>query len=550
MSSSARSADAAVALGGQRETNRPQLGRGKSKAMDFVDLSSDGKSGTLDVTAMGAVGKKVLPAWRIVAVATAWIGIQIIWALEYVLTTPYFEKTLGISTYLSNFVWCAGPVTGLLCGPIVGAYSDNCTSRFGRRRIFIVIGVILTVASSMVFANSKEIGLGNENAAIAIAFISFWIMDASINVVQGPLRALLSDMATAEQQSMSQSAASLFQGTGQVVGYLVYQSFGKDVLNEIRLVFIIACGCFAVLVLLALVFAKEDRLDSYMKRKTVDTLKKTLLDTFHGLKNMPSSLVRLCIVQSFTWLSLFCFLQTVSSWYSDVVYGSDAFLKNENGVETDAYKDYFAAGTAEASHAMMYQAIVQILMSMLIFATVSKYIPIKLAYSFTLLCLPVVLFLLFFFDTTYSATVVRVHIALSGIAMAGINIFPFSIVGLIFTDESRKGLNMGVLNVFIAVPQLIDTLYVGKVQTAMGMSYPFLFGACYGVCAFVASLFIIASETSRESASMDKSIEALYGHEMAMTSKQLMVVNERGQRVIGESSGNTSGVENALTSSL
>ena len=455
------------------------------------------------------------------------MGVQIIWALEYVLTTPYFNKTLGISTYLSNVVWCAGPVTGLLCGPVIGAFSDNCTSRFGRRRPFIVTGVLLTVISSAIFSNSVYLSGGNNSAAVAIAFISFWVMDFSINVVQGPLRALLSDMVSSKQQSMSQAAASLFQGVGQVIGYLIYRSFGSNVLDDIQIVFLIAYCAFTVIVLFALAFAKEEGIDVHMKKRPLDTMKKSLVDTYRGIINMSSPLVRLCIVQSFTWLSLFCFLQTVSSWYADVVYGADDFLDRQNGVENDAYKDYFAAGTAEAADAMMYQAVVQLLMSAFIFITVSRFISTRVAYSFTLFTLPVVLFLLFFFDTSFSKLEVRALIALSGIAMAGINIFPFSIVGMLFKDETKKGLNMGVLNIFIAVPQLIDTLYVGKVQTSWGMSYPFLLGACYGVCAFFSSLFLRVSSITSESVSMERSIEVLYGKDVASSSKELLTVGNR-----------------------
>ena len=74
--------------------------------------------------------------------------------------------------------------------PIVGSMSDNCRSRMGRRRPFILIGLIFTVIGMALFSNSFEIGeaFGDSDAgrpaAIAIAVVSFCIMDLSINTLQ------------------------------------------------------------------------------------------------------------------------------------------------------------------------------------------------------------------------------------------------------------------------------------------------------------------------------------------------------------------------------
>lgn len=40
--------------------------------------------------------------------------------------------------------------------PIAGAFSDKCTSRFGRRRPFLVVGSLMVVASLMVIGWTRE----------------------------------------------------------------------------------------------------------------------------------------------------------------------------------------------------------------------------------------------------------------------------------------------------------------------------------------------------------------------------------------------------------
>ena len=85
---------------------------------------------------------------------------------------PIFVQTLGLSHALTSFMWLCGPIAGLVvstilflhrcyffsyCGnyplillltafqvqPLVGLYSDKCTTRWGRRRPFILTGCLL-----------------------------------------------------------------------------------------------------------------------------------------------------------------------------------------------------------------------------------------------------------------------------------------------------------------------------------------------------------------------------------------------------------------------
>jgi solute carrier family 45 protein 1/2/4 len=66
-------------------------------------------------------------------------GVQFGWALQLSLLTPYIQ-TLGISHAFSSFIWLCGPITGLVVQPFVGIWSDKCTSKYGRRRPFILVG--------------------------------------------------------------------------------------------------------------------------------------------------------------------------------------------------------------------------------------------------------------------------------------------------------------------------------------------------------------------------------------------------------------------------
>jgi solute carrier family 45 protein 1/2/4 len=59
--------------------------------------------------------------------------------------TPYL-LSLGLSEQLTSLVWLAGPISGLIAQPLIGAISDSSNSRY-RRRYWIVTATVLLVFS-------------------------------------------------------------------------------------------------------------------------------------------------------------------------------------------------------------------------------------------------------------------------------------------------------------------------------------------------------------------------------------------------------------------
>ncbi|KAD2393107.1 hypothetical protein E3N88_40084 [Mikania micrantha] len=76
------------------------------------------------------------PIWQIIMVAAIAAGVQFEWALQLSLLTPYVQL-IGVPHTCSSFIWLCGPISGMIVQPLVGYYSNSCTSRFGRRRPFI-----------------------------------------------------------------------------------------------------------------------------------------------------------------------------------------------------------------------------------------------------------------------------------------------------------------------------------------------------------------------------------------------------------------------------
>lgn len=142
-----------------------------------------------------------IPLRKLLRVASVASGIQFGWALQLSLLTPYVQQ-LGIPHKWASIIWLCGPVSGLFVQPLVGHLSDRCTSRFGRRRPFILVGATSIIVAVIIIAYAADIGwlIGDDVSqgyrpyAIGVFVFGFWILDVANNVTQGPCRALLADL--------------------------------------------------------------------------------------------------------------------------------------------------------------------------------------------------------------------------------------------------------------------------------------------------------------------------------------------------------------------
>ena len=86
--------------------------------------------------------KPSLSFWQIWNMSFGFLGIQFGWSLQMANMSPIY-KYLGADEASLPLLWLAGPMTGLLVQPIIGAMSDRTISRWGRRTPYFMIGAIL-----------------------------------------------------------------------------------------------------------------------------------------------------------------------------------------------------------------------------------------------------------------------------------------------------------------------------------------------------------------------------------------------------------------------
>ncbi|KAG4158518.1 hypothetical protein ERO13_D02G124200v2 [Gossypium hirsutum] len=176
-------------------------------------------------------GSKDCSLITLVLSCTVAAGVQFGWALQLSLLTPYIQ-TLGIEHAFSSFIWLCGPITGLVVQPCVGIWSDKCTSKYGRRRPFILAGALMISLAVIIIGFSADIGYllgdtkeqcstfkGTRTRAAFVFVIGFWMLDLANNTVQGPARALLADLSGPDQHNSSNAIFCSWMAVGNILGF-------------------------------------------------------------------------------------------------------------------------------------------------------------------------------------------------------------------------------------------------------------------------------------------------------------------------------------------
>ena len=90
--------------------------------------------------------------------ALGFFGLQFAWQMRIILSGPVTES-LGASPFLYGLIWLAGPFTGMVVQPLIGALSDRTVSPFGRRRPYLLGGAIIASIALWIFPNSQNVAV-------------------------------------------------------------------------------------------------------------------------------------------------------------------------------------------------------------------------------------------------------------------------------------------------------------------------------------------------------------------------------------------------------
>ncbi|KAF2298807.1 hypothetical protein GH714_028062 [Hevea brasiliensis] len=192
-------------------------------------------------------------------------------------------STLGIEHAFSSFIWLCGPITGLVVQPCVGIWSDKSTSKFGRRRPFILAGSVMISVAVIIIGFSADIGYilgdtkehcstfkGTRTRAAFVFVIGFWLLDLANNTVQGPARALLADLSGPDQRNSANAVFCSWMAVGNILGFSAGASGSWnrwfpflmsraccEACGNLKAAFLVAVVFLTLCTLVTLYFAKE-----------------------------------------------------------------------------------------------------------------------------------------------------------------------------------------------------------------------------------------------------------------------------------------------------
>ena len=270
--------------------------------------------------------KPRLTFWQILNMNFGFFGIQYSFGLQQGNMSPLY-KYLGADEASLPYLWLAGPMTGLLVQPIIGAMSDRTLSRWGRRTPYFFIGAVLCSVSLFFMPFSS---------ALWMAAGLLWILDAANNITMEPYRAFVSDKLNPDQHSVGFLTQSAFTGLGQTLAYLtpsilVILGMNKDAVNAKHIphititAFIIGAVFSITSILWTLHTTKEIPLteeEQAVIRRQPAGWRSTIAEIWSAIREMPLPMRQLAVMKLFQWYALFCYWQYVVLSLSKTLFGT------------------------------------------------------------------------------------------------------------------------------------------------------------------------------------------------------------------------------------
>lgn len=425
--------------------------------------------------------KPLMNMKQILLMNLGFFGIQYSFGMQQTAVTPVYSF-LGASPDELPLLNMAGPITGLLIQPIIGAWSDRTWSqRWGRRKPFFIIGAIGCSVCLFFFPFVT---------AVWMAVLLLWLLDVSNNTAMEPYRAFIADRLPPSQLGKGFLAQSFFTGLGITLANLslfVFQALivggtAAGIPYWVFGSFMLGSVCSIATVLVSVLSTPElpptDSELAALKAKKAEG--HPVLGTFReigsAIVEMPVQLRKLALVYLFQWYAMNCYWQYVALTVSDSAFGT-------TDTSSEAYQQ--AVGWTGLINGFYNVVTFSVAFSLV---AIARKRGAKWVHTVCLLLAAVGLAIFPHVDNKYLMFIPIIGL---GIAWASIMGVPY-IMAVRMVPSSRYGVYMGVINMMIVIPMLLQTLTFGWVYKQLG-SQPgnaLTFAAVLLACAAVAMTWI------------------------------------------------------------
>ncbi len=427
------------------------------------------------------VTKPQLSFWQIVNMNVGFFGIQFSFGLQQSNMSPIY-KYLGADEASLPLLWLAGPMTGLLVQPIIGAMSDRTVSRWGRRTPYFLIGAVLCSLGLLFMPFSPTLWF---------AAGLLWILDAANNVTMEPYRAYVSDRLDRSQHSLGFLTQSAFTGLAQTLAYLapsllVWMGMNKDAVGDnhipqatmtafvIGALFSFTTVWWSVRNVPELPLSEDEKAAMRSRPRGAAA---TLNDILVAVKEMPPTMRRLWWMKLFQWYGMMCY------W----IYIVPSLAKTMFDTADATSAGFREAGLLNGQIGGFYNFVA--------FVAAFAMVPFTRRFGAKVVhavCLSLAAAGMWALPSIHDKALLFVPMIGIGLAWASIMGNPYILLaGSIPPD--RAGVYMGIFNMFIVIPMLIQMLTLPLYYQSLLGGHPEnvirLAGALL-LCAAVAVLFV------------------------------------------------------------
>ena len=389
--------------------------------------------------------KPRLSLLRIIEMNIGFFGLQFSFGLQQANMGPIYGF-LGADEATMPLLWLAGPMTGLIVQPIVGAMSDRTKSRLGRRTPYFLIGAIICSISLFLMPYSS---------ALWMAASLLWILDAGNNITMEPYRAYVADRLLPDQRATGFLTQSAFTGLAQTLSYLaptlLTSIIARDVLDAngiptvVRIAFIIGAILsistivWSILRVPELPLAPAERAALEAQPSTVTSTAREIVD---AIREMPLAMRQLSLAMLCQWYAMFAYWQYI-------VFAVGRSIYDTSDPSSAAFRD--ATLTTQQAGAIY---------NLIAFAAALSLIPLVRrmgAKNVHAVCLTASGIAMLLVPTATSVPMLFALMIGIGIGWAGMMGNTYVMLADSIPPE-RNGIYMGIFNMFIVIPMLIQSL--------------------------------------------------------------------------------------------
>ena len=428
--------------------------------------------------------KPLMTMPAILVMKFGFFGIQYSFGMQQTAVNPVYEF-LGANPGDLPILNLAGPITGLLIQPLIGALSDRTWSpRWGRRKPFFLVGAIGCSICLFLFPFVT---------AVWMAVLLLWLLDASNNTAMEPYRAFIADKLPPSQLGKGFLAQSFFTGLGITLANLslfVFQKFIDGatsagipywVLGSFMLGAVCSIGSVLVSVLRTPEIPPSPQELEAMRAKK-GGFGSAIAEIGEAIRDMPVELRKLALVYFFQWYGLVIYWQFIALTIAQNMFPQTAEGKEEAVAWTGLVNGWYNIVTFCIAFALVAFA---------------KKRGARMVHCVCLLLAAVGLATVPFISNQY---LIFLPMTGFGIAWASIMGVPY-IMAVRMIPSTRLGVYMGIINMMIVIPMLIQSVTFGPIYSNLLGDNPgnaLLFSAAFLAIAAVLMLWLKESRAIRD----------------------------------------------------